>query len=70
MPYLGIKNVSKKWTMPIRGRKQALNKFVIIFGNERVKLKDSYTDNFTPSEKCRLMGNGGTVIHVNVTKLC
>jgi transposase-like protein len=36
--YLGIKNVSKKWTMPIRDWKQALNKFVIIFGNERVKV--------------------------------
>ena len=35
--YLGIKNVSKKWTMLIRDWKQALNKFVIIFGNERVK---------------------------------
>ncbi len=35
--YLGTKNVSKKWTMPIRDWKQALNKFAIIFGTERVK---------------------------------
>ena len=36
--YLGIKNIAKKWTMPIRNWKQALNQFVIIYGNERVKL--------------------------------
>lgn len=35
--YLGITNVSKKWTMPIRNWKQALNQFIISYGNERVK---------------------------------
>ena len=29
--YLGLKNVSKKWTMPIRVWKQALNQFDILF---------------------------------------
>jgi len=29
--YLGLKNASKKWTMPIRDWKQALNQFAIIF---------------------------------------
>ena len=36
--YLGIKNIAKKWTMPIRDWKQALNQFVILYGVERVKL--------------------------------
>ena len=30
--YLGLKNVAKKWTRPIRNWKQALNQFVIMFG--------------------------------------
>jgi len=34
--YLALKNVSKKWTMPIQNWKQALNQFVIILGSERV----------------------------------
>jgi transposase-like protein len=37
--YLAIKNVSKKWTMPIRDWKRALNKFAIEFGEERVPFK-------------------------------
>ena len=36
--YLGIKNIAKKWAMPIRDWKQALNQFVILYGVERVKL--------------------------------
>ena len=36
--YLGIKNISKKWTMPIRNWKQALNQFVIMYGVERVDI--------------------------------
>jgi putative transposase len=31
--YLAIKGVSKKWTMPIRDWKQALNQFAIIFAD-------------------------------------
>ena len=31
--YLGLRNVSKKWTMPIRDWKAALNKFIILFGD-------------------------------------
>ena len=31
--YLAINRVSKKWTMPIRNWKAALNQFVIMFGN-------------------------------------
>jgi len=33
--YLAIQNISKKWTMPIRGWKAALNRFTIQF-EERV----------------------------------
>lgn len=29
--YLGLKNISKKWTMPIREWKQALNQFAVLF---------------------------------------
>ena len=31
--YLAQKNIAKKWTMPIRNWKLALNQFTIIFGN-------------------------------------
>jgi len=31
--YLAILNVSKKWTMPIQGWKQALNRFAIMFSD-------------------------------------
>ncbi len=31
--YLGLRNVSKKWTMPIRHWKAALNQFIILFGD-------------------------------------
>jgi transposase-like protein len=31
--YLAINRVAKKWTMPIRDWKAALNQFVIMFGN-------------------------------------
>ena len=30
--YLGLKNTSKKWTMPVRDWKAALNQFIILFG--------------------------------------
>lgn len=29
--YLALNNISKKWTMPIRDRKEALNRFTIQF---------------------------------------
>jgi len=29
--YLALNNISKKWTMPIRNWKSALNQFTIIF---------------------------------------
>ncbi|MDH3867532.1 MAG: transposase, partial [Desulfobulbaceae bacterium] len=29
--YLALKNISKKWTMPIRNWKSAMNQFTIIF---------------------------------------
>jgi len=35
--YLGLQNVAKKWTMPIRDWKGALNQFIILFG-DRVSL--------------------------------
>ena len=31
--YLAINRVAKKWTMPIRNWKAALNQFVILFGD-------------------------------------
>lgn len=31
--YLALKNISKKWTMPIHDWKSALNQFTIIFEN-------------------------------------
>lgn len=31
--YLGLRNASKKWTMPIRDWKAALNQFIIFFGD-------------------------------------
>ena len=31
--YLALKNISKKWTMPIRNWKSAMNQFTIIFEN-------------------------------------
>ncbi|MCD6197933.1 MAG: IS256 family transposase [Deltaproteobacteria bacterium] len=31
--YLGLKNISKRWTMPIRVWKQALNQFAILFAD-------------------------------------
>lgn len=30
--YLALRNISRKWTMPIRDRKAALNRFSIQFG--------------------------------------
>ena len=29
--YLALRNISKKWTMPIRDWKTALNRFIIVF---------------------------------------
>ena len=31
--YLGLRNASKKWTMPIRDWKAALNQFIILYGD-------------------------------------
>lgn len=31
--YLGLRQASKKWTMPIRDWKAALNQFIILFGD-------------------------------------
>lgn len=31
--YLALKNISKKWTMPIRDWKEAMNSFIIVFEN-------------------------------------
>lgn len=35
--YLAIRNISKRWTMPIRNWREALNQFVILFG-DRVEI--------------------------------
>jgi putative transposase len=31
--YLALRNIAKKWTMPIRDWKDALNRFAIIYEN-------------------------------------
>jgi transposase-like protein len=36
--FMGLKNISKKWTMPILDWGEALNQFVIIYGEDRVPL--------------------------------
>jgi transposase-like protein len=36
--FTGLKNISGKWTMPIRDRGAALNQFAIIYGEDRVPL--------------------------------
>jgi transposase-like protein len=36
--FMGLKNISTKWTMPIRDWGAALNQFAIIYGEERVPL--------------------------------
>jgi transposase-like protein len=36
--FMGLKNISKKWTMPVRDWGSALNQFTIIYGGERVPL--------------------------------
>ena len=35
--YLAVHEISKKWTMPVRGWKQAMSQFMILFG-ERASL--------------------------------
>jgi transposase-like protein len=36
--FMGLKNISKKWTIPIRDWGAALNQFAIIYGEDRVPL--------------------------------
>jgi transposase-like protein len=36
--FMGLKNISGKWTMPIRDWGTALNQFAIIYGEDRVPL--------------------------------
>jgi transposase-like protein len=36
--FMGLKNISRKWTMPIRDWGAALNQFAIIYGEDRVPL--------------------------------
>ena len=36
--YLALKKAAKKWTMPIRTWRLALNQFAILFGADRVKI--------------------------------
>jgi len=36
--YMGLKNISRKWTMPIRDWGAALNQFAVIYGEDRVPL--------------------------------
>jgi transposase-like protein len=36
--FMGLKNISGKWTMPIRDGGTALNQFAIIYGEDRVPL--------------------------------
>jgi transposase-like protein len=36
--FMGLKNICKKWTMPVRDWGAALNQFAIIYGEDRVPL--------------------------------
>jgi transposase-like protein len=36
--FMSLKNISRKWTMPIRDWGAALYQFAIIYGEERVPL--------------------------------
>jgi transposase-like protein len=36
--FMGLKNIAKKWTMPIRAWGAALNQFAVIYGEDRVPL--------------------------------
>ena len=36
--FMGLKNIARKWTMPIRDWGAALNQFAIIYGEDRVPL--------------------------------
>jgi transposase-like protein len=36
--FMGLKNISKKWAMPVRDWGAALNQFAIIYGEDRVPL--------------------------------
>jgi len=36
--FMGLKNISRKWTMPIRDWGTALNQFAVIYGEEQVPL--------------------------------
>ena len=46
--YMAIHEASKKWTMPIRNWKQALNHFAIFF-EDRLPARPQLTANFVPS---------------------
>jgi transposase-like protein len=35
---MGLKNISRKWTVPIRDWGVALNQFAVIYGEDRVPL--------------------------------
>jgi putative transposase len=39
--YLALTNISKKWTMPIKDWKSALNQFSIMFGG-RLPIRENY----------------------------
>jgi len=36
--FMGLKNISRKWTMPIRDWGAAINQFAVIYGEDRVPL--------------------------------
>ncbi len=47
--YLALKNISKKWTMPIQNLSEAMNQFAILFENNLPSgsfNNSSFTQNF------------------------
>jgi putative transposase len=38
--YLALNNIAKKWTLPIRDWKAALNRFSIVFGDRMPAIPD------------------------------
>ena len=50
--YLALRNISKRWTMPIKNWSGAMNQYAILFegrvANGRAHLKRTYTESLEP----------------------
>jgi len=51
--YLAIENAAKKWSMPLRDWKPAINQFMIMYQDRMlILIKSSLHRFFTPSQDC------------------